>query len=152
MKEKEDFGVLLALAYATFVDDLRAELARQGYADIHRSFGYVARTLSESALTLRDLAARLGITSQGALKIVDEMEATGYVVRRADPHDARAKRLYLSKRGDAALAAARRFHRRFEAGLRARIGAKAVDAARAMLGEIVADSERAGRTAVLRPV
>ena len=152
MKEKEDLGVLLALAYATFVDELRAELARAGYADIHRSFGYVARALAEQPLNLRDLAARLGLTSQGALKIVDEMEVTGYVVRRPDPDDARAKRLYLSKRGEAALAAARRFHKRVEATLRTRIGAKGVDAARAMLDEIVAESERAGRTAVLRPV
>ncbi|MET0595538.1 MAG: MarR family transcriptional regulator [Polyangiaceae bacterium] len=152
MKEKEDLGVLLALAYATFVEELRADLAREGYDDIHRSFGYVARALAEKPLLLRDLAARLGVTSQGALKIVDEMEATGYVLRRPDPDDARAKRLYLSKRGEAALAAARRFHKRFESSLRTRIGAKGVDLARAMLDEIVAESERAGRTTVLRQV
>ena len=71
---------------------LRHERARESYSDIHRSFGYVARALAEGPIALLDLAARLGLTSQGAFKIVDEMQASGYIVRRPDPDDARGGR------------------------------------------------------------
>jgi len=38
-----DFGVLLGLAFQTFVDHLNASLARHGFADIRPAFGYVFR-------------------------------------------------------------------------------------------------------------
>jgi DNA-binding MarR family transcriptional regulator len=152
MKESHDFGVLLALSYATFVAALRAQLAQDGYTDLHGSFGYVARALAERPLTLRELADQLALTSQGALKIVDEMQASGYVERRPDPQDARAKRLFLTRRGKRALAAARAFHGRFEAELARRIGAKQVESARAALTQIVSEAERSGKAPALRPV
>jgi DNA-binding MarR family transcriptional regulator len=152
MKPAHDFGVLLALAYVTFVEELRAELARAGYPDLHPSFGYVARALMEKPLTLRDLAKHLVVTSQGALKIIDEMEASGYVERRPDPDDARAKRLYLTRQGKDALAAARAFHRRFELMLSKRIGAAGVKAGRRMLEEMISHRENAGKAPALRPV
>jgi DNA-binding MarR family transcriptional regulator len=148
----EDFGILLARAYIGFVEALRSELAAEGYDDLHGSFGYVARALAEEPLTLRDLAVRLGITSQGALKIVDDMEAHGYLERRADPSDGRAKRLGLTKRGERALAAARAIHRRFERALADRFGKRKVAIGRAMLEEVVASGERDGKGAALRPI
>jgi DNA-binding MarR family transcriptional regulator len=152
MKESPDFGVLLALAYATFVEQLRDHLTQSGYADLHRSFGYVARALAARPLTLRELADQLELTSQGALKIIDEMEAGGYVQRRPDPDDARAKRLFLTRRGKQALAAARAFHARFEAELARCTGPKQVEAARAALMQIVTEAERSGKAPALRPV
>src|SRR5262249_9464640 len=87
---------------------------------------------------LTELAARLGITSPGALKIVQEMEATGYLERIADPTDARAKRHRLTKRGRAALAAARAIHRQFETELAKQIGEKKVKALReALVGALL---------------
>jgi DNA-binding MarR family transcriptional regulator len=150
--DEEDLGILLALAYASFVEELRADLERAGYDDLHRSFGYVARALAAGPLTLRDLADRLGITSQGALKIVDDLEAAGYVERSPDPRDARAKLLSLAKRGRSALAAARAFHARFEGELAKRIGKKNVEAGRRMLAAMVGEAERAGRAPALRPM
>lgn len=152
MKAPLDFGVLLALAYVAFVEDLRADLARAGYANLHASFGYVARALAEGPLTLRDLAQHLGLTSQGALKIIDDMEANGYVDRRPDPDDARAKRLYLTTRGSEALAAARAFHGRFEAELGRRVGPARLKAGRRMLEEMILHRRRLGRAPALRPV
>jgi len=43
-----DFGIVLALAYTAFVDEMRAELAAGGHDGLHRSFGYVARALDEA--------------------------------------------------------------------------------------------------------
>src|SRR5262247_1022763 len=128
--DRQDFGILLGLAFNAFATDLRAALATAGFVDLPSSFGYVARNIARTPLTLTELAARLGITSPGALKIVQEMEATGYLERIPDENDARAKRHRLTKRGRAALAAARGFHRQFETDLAKQIGDKKVKALR----------------------
>lgn len=147
-----DFGILLGLAYAAFVDELRDHLAAEGYPDLHRWFGYVARSLADGPLNLRALADRLAMTPQGALKIVDELGAGGYVERIPDPDDGRGRRVRLSKRGAAALAAARAFHQRFERELGRDIGADRAVELRALLAELVARSERRGVPLTLRPL
>jgi DNA-binding MarR family transcriptional regulator len=150
--DRPDFGILLALAYAAFVDELRAHLAASGFADLNRSFGYVARALDAESLSLRELADRLDITSQGALKIVDDMENGGYLERVADAKDGRTKRLRLTRRGKGALAAARAFHANFEADLVRRIGARQVAALRAALTGLVEHRALAGAPVTLRPL
>ena len=62
---EHDFGILLALAYSGFVDEMRAVLTAEGHGEWNCSFGYVARALAERPLTLRELAERLAITSPG---------------------------------------------------------------------------------------
>jgi len=109
-----DIGILLGLAYGAFVDEMHADLAARGFGDLGRSYGYVFRVLADGDRSLSELAGILGMTLPGAGKIVDEMEARGYVERHADRADRRVKRLRLSARGRAALKAARTFHRRFE--------------------------------------
>ena len=109
-----DIGILLGLAYAGFVDELRADLAARGFADLGPSYGYVFRVLGDGERSLSELAGLLGMTLPGAGKIVDEMEARGYVERHPDASDRRVKQLRLSPRGRAALKAAQAFHRRFE--------------------------------------
>ncbi len=150
--ERLDFGVLLAVAYSAFVDEMREELARAGFDDLNRSFGYVARAILHEPLTLRDLAARLGITSQGALKIVDDMEHGGYVERVPDAEDGRARRVRLAKRGRAAIAAARKFHARFESRLAARVGGSQVATLRSVLEAMVERRAVPGTRLAVRPV
>ncbi len=133
-----DFGILLNLAYGRFKGRLHAHLAARGYADVGPSFGYVFRALADGPLLLARLAEVMGISPQGALKIVQEMVDAEYVTREADPSDARAKRLSLTARGRGALTEARRFHARFERELARRTGATAAREARRALEAIVA--------------
>ncbi|CRK58789.1 Transcriptional regulator, MarR family [Alloactinosynnema sp. L-07] len=128
-----DLGILLALGWQEFVRELRAALDEQGFTDQGRSDGYVLRALSAAPMTVSDLAVRLEITKQGAGQIVDDMEARGYVERRPDPSDKRARLLHLSAHGQAALAAAREFHRRYEKRLVREHGAAAVRGLRDLL-------------------
>lgn len=144
-----DFGILLHGAFARFKDELHAHLASDGFDDIGPSFGFVFRALDGAPLKLRDLAERLGITPQGALKIVDDMAAKRYVTRLADPDDGRATRLVLAPRGEQALAAAKLFHRQFERQLATRLGAKRVADTRAVLTALAAIDD--GRMQALRP-
>jgi DNA-binding MarR family transcriptional regulator len=135
-----DLGLLLGLAYQAFTDQLREDLRGRGFDDLGGAYGYVFRALAEEPLRLADLAARLGMTAPGAAKIVDEMEARGYLTRRPDPRDGRAKALRLAPRGRAALAAARRFHAAAERRLRETVGAREVEVARLALEALVAQA------------
>lgn len=110
-----DLGVLLGLAYMSFVDDLNAKLKKAGFGDLRRWFVYVLRALDAEPLTATDLGRRLGMSHQGAMKIIDEMVARRYVVRAA--LDRSTKRLRLSARGRRALRVIRAFHAKFEAKL-----------------------------------
>lgn len=129
-----DLGILVLLAYQGFVRGLHEEMARAGYDDLGRSDGVVFRMLHAQPRTVSDLAARLEITKQGAAQIVEDMERRGYVVRRPDPADRRARLVDLSDRGREALRVARGFHGAYEAELTAEHGRVQVDALRTMLG------------------
>jgi len=122
-RQGHDLGILLALAYQRFVEELHAELATTGVSEVGRSDGYVFRALDEGPLTVSVLAGRLGVSKQGAAQIVADMEARGLVRRRPDPTDGRARLLELTDRGRGVLETARRFHRAFEQRLVAELGA-----------------------------
>jgi DNA-binding MarR family transcriptional regulator len=101
----------------------------------------VLRALDGNPLTVSALSELLDITKQGAAQIVDDMQRRGYVERRASPTDRRSRPLYLTGRGQRALAAARRFHRRYERELIRRHGADPVAALRSVLTAIAGDSD-----------
>ncbi len=149
--EPLDFGVLLNVAFAAFKDALDADLASAGFDDIGTSFGYVFRLLSEAPCNLSELALQLGMSAPGALKVVDDMVAKGYVARSTDADDRRVKRLELTGRGRAALSRARAFHEHYEQALVQRVGERQVSATRKLLEAMAAShAERGGR--VPRPV
>jgi DNA-binding MarR family transcriptional regulator len=144
-----DLGILLGLAYQGFTDELWAQLASKGFDDLGNAYGYVFRALADDELSQRELAVRLGITDQGMAKILGEMVERGYVERRADPVDARVKRLRLGKRGRGALATARQFHADFERSLVKEAGAGGVAALRRTL-EMIAQRGHPGDLAMAR--
>ncbi|MFI1917811.1 MarR family winged helix-turn-helix transcriptional regulator [Nocardia sp. NPDC020380] len=147
-----DFGVLLGQAYQAFVQELHARLAERGHRMMGASYGYVLRSLAENALTASQLGERLGITAQGAAKVVDEMVKSGYVERRADPADKRAKLLHLSDRGRDMLDTVREFHADYERRLIARVGTDQVAVVRAVLDEIVSTTADSDAARAFRPL
>ena len=110
------------------------------------------RALADGPATLTDLAPGLHMTTQGAAKILTEMETRGYVDRQAHPTDARARLLELTTRGRQALGTARALHHRYEQGLVERMGADEVMTLRRALGTIleIGDVDPASR--LLRPI
>jgi DNA-binding MarR family transcriptional regulator len=137
-----DLGILLGVAFQEFVRELREAHEAAGFTDLGRSDGVVFRSLDVRPMTVSELAARLEISKQGAAQIVEDMERRGYVERRPDPDDRRARLVHLSERGTRALAAARRFHRDFERRLVRAHGAAAVAGMRALLDAIGGDEQR----------
>lgn len=71
---------------------------------------------------LTTLAGRATITPQAMGELVDDLERLGYVVRRPDPTDRRAKRIVLTDRGRACVMAGQRTIEAIEADLEALLG------------------------------
>lgn len=141
--EPIDLGILLLLGYQEFVRELRATLAEEGIIDQGRSDGFVLRALDAAPMTVSELADRLEISKQGAGQIVDDMEQRGYLDRYPDPRDGRARLLRLSSGGQATLAAARRFHQRYERRLVREHGQQAVANLRGLLAAMAGEEHAA---------
>jgi len=86
---------------AGLMDTLQRE---RGHANLRLAFAPYITLLGEGDKRLTDLAGILGISRQACNQAVKLVEAAGYIQRRADPSDGRARRLALS-------AAGRRLHR-----------------------------------------
>ena len=70
-----------------------------GYADLRASFGAVVSLVATEERSLTELAEQLAISKQACNQLVNLAEGCGYIERRADPHDGRAKRLALAAKG-----------------------------------------------------
>jgi DNA-binding MarR family transcriptional regulator len=132
---RDDFGVLLALAYVTFVEELHERLS--GYERFGAWTGIVLRALDDGPMSLTNLAELLEMSSAGALKIIGPMVEDGYLERVPDPNDRRVRAIALTRKGRSALREARRFHADFEASLVEVLGPNAVRATRRTLEAIV---------------
>jgi DNA-binding MarR family transcriptional regulator len=80
-------------------DELFARLAEAGYDDLHPRHGAVLAYLDEDGIRATELARLTGRHKQIIGRIVDELEALGYVERRPDPQDRRAKLIFPTERG-----------------------------------------------------
>jgi len=128
-----DFAILVVGSTRALADRLQQAVAQAGYPDMRPSFGFVIRALGETSLTLTQLAERLGVTKQAAIKVVDEMEAHGFVERRLGQVDRRSKALRLTERGHRVRRAALAASHRMEDELRRDVGDGDVDAMRRVL-------------------
>lgn len=91
---------LLRLAYNLLSARIFSVVTAAGYSDLRPSHGNVMEQLTfDDGRRLSELANFTGITAQSMSELVDDLERMGYVERRPDPTDRRAKRIYLTARG-----------------------------------------------------
>jgi DNA-binding MarR family transcriptional regulator len=93
----------LLLGFRVLIDELHAELARQGHPDLRPMHGFVFQAIGPRGTTAAELGRRLGISKQAAGKTVDALERLGYAERGPDPADARRKVVRLTGRAVDAL-------------------------------------------------
>ncbi|MCW3818880.1 MarR family transcriptional regulator [Micromonospora sp. DR5-3] len=91
--------LLMLAGFRTLIDDLHAELARQGHPDLRPVHGFVLQAVGMAGTTASELGQRLGVSKQAAGKTVDRLVALGYLDRADDPADARRKLVRLTDRG-----------------------------------------------------
>lgn len=88
---------------------------------------------------LTDLARRAGMTPQAMGELVDELEDLGYVERRQDPADRRAKLITLTAQGRAAVEAGKETIVGLEERLTEILGERGHRQLRRMLAKILAE-------------
>jgi DNA-binding MarR family transcriptional regulator len=116
-------------AEARVVEAVRAA----GFDDLTLAQSRIAQRLNREGIRVTDLAEQAGVTKQTAGALVDELEANGYVTRKPDPADARARLVVLTERGERLCATAAAEMVRVEADWRTHLGAQAYDEMRAAL-------------------
>lgn len=149
-----DLGILLTGAARVVADRLGAAVEDASIDDMRTPYGFVIRALADQDRTLTEVAELLSVTKQAAIKVIDEMEARGFLTRQADPADRRAKVLSLTDKGRRVRAAALAASHAIERELVRDVGRSDVDAARrALLGLLERhgglEQARAGRSRAL---
>ena len=101
-----DLGVLSGRLLFAVQGELFTTLAAQGFDDLKHRHGAVLAYLDRDGVRATELARLSGLHKQIIGTLVDELEALGYVERRPDPSDRRAKLVCPTKRGLAQMRAA----------------------------------------------
>jgi DNA-binding MarR family transcriptional regulator len=121
-------GAALQQAWVGYRRQLDQELAAAGFGDRGFPDGRVLRLCSASDVTISQIGRELGITRQGASKIVASLRDRGYVTLSPSPTDGREKIVKPTRRTVAFLAAQREAAARIEARIRAELGPGSLDA------------------------
>ncbi|MFG6201860.1 MarR family winged helix-turn-helix transcriptional regulator [Nonomuraea sp. JJY05] len=100
--EKHDdagrLGVVAALVRSTFlVNAVYAESARE--YGLTSQQGQLLCVLMAQPIGMSELGATLGLAKSSLTGLVDRTERNGLVRRRPDPHDSRALRIALTRKG-----------------------------------------------------
>jgi DNA-binding MarR family transcriptional regulator len=96
-------GQLLVRLLRLFRDDLAAPAAQRGYPDIREPHYQIFGNIRMGGIRLTELAARAQLSLAATSELVNDLEALGYLTRRPDPADGRAKLIDLTGRGRALL-------------------------------------------------
>lgn len=94
-----DLGVLAVRLLLSLQAELFARLAERGFDDIAPRHGAILAFLDEDGVRASELARLSGRHKQVVGRLVDELEQLGYVERRPDPADRRAKLIVPTERG-----------------------------------------------------
>ena len=102
-----DTAVAVLRLAAQLIDGIQEGVQRRGFDDVRPAHGFAFVRISTGDATTADVAVHLGITKQAAAQLVGHLVDRGYVERRPDPRDRRARLLVLTDRGWACTAAAK---------------------------------------------
>jgi DNA-binding MarR family transcriptional regulator len=121
-------GGALRRAWVGYQQRLDQEMAAAGFPDRGFPDGRVLRLCARSdQVTASQIGRELGITRQGAGKIVADLRDRGYVTLGSAPGDSRQKVITLTPRARDYIAAQRAAARRIQEELAERLGADAFE-------------------------
>lgn len=121
-----DIATLVMLTGSAAREIVTDRVHKAGFDDVRPAHGYVFQCLIDGQPTISEIARTLGMTQQGASKLVVDLEKRGYVSRVPDPSDSRARTVELTERGRQCIDAARTARADLDAALVRAIGAEDV--------------------------
>ncbi len=92
-------GQLLVRLLREFRDDLAAPRVDAGYGDIREPHFQIFGNIRMGGIRLTELADRAQLSLAAASELVNDLADMGYLTRRPDPADGRAKLIDLTARG-----------------------------------------------------
>jgi DNA-binding MarR family transcriptional regulator len=141
---------LLLSALSAYGRRVDAEMAAAGFAGREFPETPVIRMCSDpEGITITEISKRLGITRQGASKIVGRLRERGYLLVTPSPTSGREKTVTLTTRAQEYLVQQRRAGEAAEAQLRAQLGGKAFEQLTETLGQL-AEGQPDSMDAVIR--
>ncbi len=145
-------GQLLGLMLGRFRADLFSRAEEAGYTSLRHTHLQVFGNIDWTGTRLTDLAARAGMTRPSMLELVDELVKAGYLERRPDERDGRAKLICLTRDGRRVVAQALRAVRDIERIYAQEVGAARFDEACLTLQQLLREGSMsiAGRKASSR--
>ncbi|HEU4568915.1 MAG TPA: MarR family winged helix-turn-helix transcriptional regulator [Marmoricola sp.] len=141
---------LLSMALRTSLEQLHEELAKAGYPELRPTHGYALNAVARGEATASELAAGLGMTKQGAAKVLALLLEAGYVEQAVDPHDSRNRPVRLTRRGRAAVKASVRIQQAMQRRWEQHVAPADMDALVATLEKVVR-AENGGELPPVRP-
>lgn len=102
--ERLAIGQLLVRLLREFRDDLAAPRADAGYGDIREPHFQIFGNIRMGGIRLTELAERAQLSLAATSELVNDLVDLGYLARRPDPADGRAKLIELTARGRALMA------------------------------------------------
>ncbi|WP_029138863.1 MarR family winged helix-turn-helix transcriptional regulator [Nakamurella lactea] len=94
-----ELPILLLAGFRSLIDDLHAELARQGHPEARPVHGFALQAVAAGASTAAELGRAMGVSKQAAGKTIERLESIGYLSRTADDADARRRTAVLTDAG-----------------------------------------------------
>jgi DNA-binding MarR family transcriptional regulator len=97
--DRQAIGQLLVRLLREFRDDLGAPRAAAGYGDVREPHFQIFGNIRMGGIRLTELADRAQLSLAAASELVNDLAELGYLTRRPDPADGRAKLIDLTTRG-----------------------------------------------------
>jgi DNA-binding MarR family transcriptional regulator len=133
---------LFRTAYNLLSQAVFNHLAASGFGDLRPAHGNVLERLTyvnEARLSV--MASKAGMTAQSMGELVDDLEQRGYLTRRNDPADRRAKLVRLTAKGSRVSAAAAEAVAAEERRLETMLGPQGHARVRTIVSRIIENSE-----------
>ncbi|MEN3357753.1 MAG: hypothetical protein V7637_1735 [Mycobacteriales bacterium] len=92
-------GLLLRLIYQHYAQDIDGALSAAGFGDLRPAHANVFPFVPADGISVSGLAELAQVRKQTMAEAVDQLERMGYVERRPDPRDRRARLVFLTERG-----------------------------------------------------
>ena len=133
-------GALLRIPWEAVRRRMLERLHQRGFRDFDVSHLGVLLYPGPQGLKPTELAARLGASKQSVNHLLGQLERLGYLERRDDPDDLRARRIHLTPRGRAAGMVMREAVTEVERDWARRLGSQRLEQLRELLRELGSDA------------
>lgn len=95
----DSLGLLLRLTYQQWTLAVDTRLAEEGFGDIRPHHANVFTFVPPEGIQVAELTKLAHMRKQSMTQTVEELEKLGYIERRPDPNDKRARLVFLTERG-----------------------------------------------------